>query len=86
MSRESLDQHAEELARLLPQVMRALFTLDESDAGMELPVAQLRVCALLPNRTRLVASGDRPHRTSPALAAAMTNACSPKSTSATREG
>ena len=42
-----LAEQAADLTDLLPRLMRAMFTLDDSDPTMELPVAQLRVCTLL---------------------------------------
>ena len=47
MTTRLLAEQAADLTDLLPRLMRAIFTLDDSDPTMELPVAQLRVCTLL---------------------------------------
>jgi DNA-binding MarR family transcriptional regulator len=47
MTSRLLAEQAADLTDLLPRLMRAMFTLDDSDPTMELPVAQLRVCTLL---------------------------------------
>jgi DNA-binding MarR family transcriptional regulator len=47
MTPRLLAEQAADLTDLLPRLMRAMFTLDDSDPTMELPVAQLRVCTLL---------------------------------------
>jgi DNA-binding MarR family transcriptional regulator len=47
MTTRLLAEQAADLTDLLPRLMRAMFTLDDSDPTMELPVAQLRVCTLL---------------------------------------
>jgi DNA-binding MarR family transcriptional regulator len=56
MTRDALGQQAAELTRLMPQLMRSVFTLDESDPAIDLTVAQLRVCSIL-NDGRLTVSG-----------------------------
>lgn len=47
MNDQLLLQQAIEIASLFPQVQRSLFALDADDPASELPVAQLRVCAVL---------------------------------------
>ncbi len=47
MSQESLREQAEGITSLLGRLMSRLFTLDPEDPSMELPIAQVRVCALL---------------------------------------
>jgi len=43
----ALRQQAADLEQLMPALMRTLFRLDEGDALVELPLAQLRLCTLL---------------------------------------
>jgi DNA-binding MarR family transcriptional regulator len=47
MAEECLDLEAEEFVVLLRQLIRQVFALDPEDPSTDLPVAQLRVCALL---------------------------------------
>jgi DNA-binding MarR family transcriptional regulator len=42
-----LNEQAEQLARLLPKLMRAISTLDTEDATIDLSLAQLRACNIL---------------------------------------
>lgn len=52
--REStVEEQASELERLLPALMRRMFTLDPSHLVAELPVAQLRVCSILQGGPRM---------------------------------
>ena len=52
MSENPLQQQAEAFTVLLPQLMRQIFRLDENDPTIELPLAQLRVCATLREEPR----------------------------------
>jgi hypothetical protein len=54
MSTRRLAEQAADLTDLLPRLIRAIFTLDDSDPTMELPVAQLRVCNLLNESSRTI--------------------------------
>lgn len=47
MSDAALREQSEAVVSLLGRLMRRLFTLEADDPGMELPVAQMRVCAVL---------------------------------------
>jgi DNA-binding MarR family transcriptional regulator len=47
MAEECLDPEAEKFVALLRQLIRQVFALDPEDPSTDLPVAQLRVCALL---------------------------------------
>ena len=47
MSDRHLHEQAEQIASLLPRLMRQCFTLADDDPAMELPGAQLRVCSIL---------------------------------------
>jgi DNA-binding MarR family transcriptional regulator len=53
-----LVEQAQAMADLLPTVMRRLFTF-EDDAAEELPLGQLRVCALLYDEPRLMSALSR---------------------------
>jgi DNA-binding MarR family transcriptional regulator len=47
MSEAALREQSEAVVSLLGGLMRRLFTLEADDPAMELPVAQMRVCAVL---------------------------------------
>jgi len=49
MNDDGLIKQGGQLEYLVPKLMRSLFTLDPEDPAMDLPVAQLRVCAILSN-------------------------------------
>src|SRR5437660_5211187 len=49
MDNELLNDQAILLECLLPKLMRRLFTLEQDHPVQELPLAQLRVCAILAN-------------------------------------
>src|ERR1051325_595362 len=52
----TLIEEAAQLECLLPQLMRRLFTLDPSNPVTEMPVAQLRACAMLQGGPRAISS------------------------------
>ena len=57
MSEQILREQSEELVSLLSRLMRRLFTLDaDNDPAMELPGAQMRVCAVLRDGPRTMSS------------------------------
>ena len=43
----ALREQAEAITRFLPKLARGMFTIDENDPGMVIPVAQMRVCSIL---------------------------------------
>lgn len=47
MTEHTLCKQAATIATLLPKLQRQMFTLDVDDPTIELPVAQLRLCAIL---------------------------------------
>jgi DNA-binding MarR family transcriptional regulator len=54
-----LEEQAMELERLLPLLMRRLFTLEPDHPAMELPLAQLRVCMILQMGARTLSELSR---------------------------
>jgi DNA-binding MarR family transcriptional regulator len=52
MSDNTLQDMAVELEQLMPRVMRRLYTLDPEHPANDLPIAQLRVCAILQSGPR----------------------------------
>lgn len=59
MSQKALHEQAIMVASVLPKVMRRLFVLDVNDPGMDLPVAQLRVCSILREGPRTISALSR---------------------------
>ena len=47
MSEATVREQGEAVVSLLGGLMRRLFTMEADDPGMELPIAQMRVCAVL---------------------------------------
>jgi len=56
MDDRELVEQAGQLEDLVPKLMRQLFTLDPEDPTMDLPVAQLRVCAILSDGPRTISA------------------------------
>jgi DNA-binding MarR family transcriptional regulator len=56
MREDILEGQAEQLAALVGSVMRAIFTFDDDDPTMDLPVAQLRVCNMLSDGSRTISA------------------------------
>lgn len=56
MITNSLSSQAEALESLLPRLMRQLFTIDPEHPTAEMPLAQLRLCYLLMERSRSLTS------------------------------
>ena len=54
MASRNLAAQAAQLQDLMPRLVRRLFGLEPGDPAMELPVAQLRVCAILSDGSRTV--------------------------------
>lgn len=59
MSEQALHDQATAVASVIPKIMRRLFALDANDPGMELPVAQLRVCSILRDGPRTTSALSR---------------------------
>jgi len=49
---ELIKAQAEQMERILPSILRRLFTLDPDNPVAEMPVAQLRVCTILQHGPR----------------------------------
>jgi DNA-binding MarR family transcriptional regulator len=64
MSEDRIREQAEAIAAALPGLMRQLFTLEARDPARDLPVGQLRVCALLQDGPRSMTSLSRELRIS----------------------
>jgi len=56
MADETLLEQASHLECLLPRLMRRLFTLDPDHPAAELPLAQLRLCAILSSGPRTISA------------------------------
>lgn len=52
MTEDILARQAEEVASMLPRLMRRFTVLTEGDAAMDLPIAQLRLCSMLRDGSR----------------------------------
>ena len=59
MTDQLLCEQAVEITALFPKLQRSLFVLDTNDPTIELPVAQLRVCAILRDGPRTMSALGR---------------------------
>ena len=64
MRQVSLNEQARQFTSLWSRLLRSVFTLDEDDPIMHLPVAQLRVCNILNDGPRTISALARELRTS----------------------
>jgi DNA-binding MarR family transcriptional regulator len=64
VSEDRIREQAETIAAALPGLMRQLFTLEARDPAKDLPVGQLRVCAVLQGGLRSMTSLSRELRIS----------------------